>query len=72
MTMSPAEACGYIRARAAAVAHTQVDRALQLRSRTDPELHSMLLDWVQRDLVRRIHHRILNVRHPIVERRKAA
>jgi hypothetical protein len=70
--MSPAEARGYIRARAATVVHLQVERALQLRSRTEPELHELLFDWVKRDVVRQIHRRLLNTRHAVVERRKAA
>lgn len=70
--MSPAEARGYIRARAAAVVELQVERALALRSISEPQLREMLLDCVKNDVVRKIHLRLLNIRHAVVERRKAA
>jgi hypothetical protein len=72
IAMSAAEARGYLRARAAAVAEVQVDRAMQIRSRSEPTFRQLLLDGVKNEIVRQLHKRILNARHPAIERRRAA
>ncbi len=70
--MSPAEARGYIRARCAAVVHEQVGLALRKHANWPTSLHTEVLERTAHETVRAVHHRLLNVRHPIVERRLAA
>lgn len=70
--MSPAEARGYIRARCATVVHEQVGQALRKHPNWPTTLHTEVLARTADDTVRAIHHRLLNLRHPIVERRQAA
>jgi hypothetical protein len=70
--MSPAEARGYIRARCAAVVHEQVEQALRKHPNWPTTLRTEVLERTADDTVREVHHRLLNLRHPIVERRQAA
>ena len=70
--MSPAEARGYIRARSAAVVHAQVQHALRMRPNWPATTATAVLEQTANETVRQIHRRLLNLRHPIVERRQAA
>ena len=71
-TMSPAEARGYIRARSAVVVNEQVGQALRKHTNWPARLKAEVLERTTHDTVRQVHFRLLNLRHPIIERRKAA
>lgn len=70
--MGPAEARGYIRARAAAVVGNQVELALRSHANWHAAAQTMVLEATTDGIVRQIHHRLLNARRPAAQRRLAA